>query len=245
MLYGITKNGARIRAHKDASAICPYCRGPLIPKCGEVVIHHWAHKEAKDCPYSSGTTYWHYEWLVNFDDLADKGWEVEYFFKSVRFDAFNPQKKQAVEFQRSVDLDYAGTKISLCAAEGIRLFWLISPLLFENFIYTRNFMNRKGHCLFAQRACRRKIDSFFDSFLGKDNVIFAIDFRKKDNLPKYVCDEVDYVGWYSHYDAKIGYRQDHRMTPGIYVIRQAPHIRKRRWRNRTTLFLDYKKSHFS
>ena len=72
MLYGITKNGARIRAHKDASAICPYCRGPLIPKCGEVVIHHWAHKEAKDCPYSSGTTYWHYEWLVNFDDLADK-----------------------------------------------------------------------------------------------------------------------------------------------------------------------------
>lgn len=245
MLYGITDNGTRIRAHKDATAICPHCRGPLVPKCGEVVIHHWAHKEAKNCPYSSGTTYWHYEWLVNFDDLAEKGWEVEYFLKSVRFDAFNAQKKQAVEFQRLIDLDYARAKISLCESEGIKLFWLISPHLFKNFIYTRNFMGRRGHFLFALRACARKIDALFDSFLRADNVVFAIDFKEKDHLPSYVCSEVDFTGWCSHHEATSDFARDYRMSPGIYVIRDAPHIRKRRWRNRTTLFLDYRKSHFS
>jgi hypothetical protein len=245
MLYGIANNGTRIRAHRNACAACPHCRGPLIPKCGEIKIHHWAHKEAKSCPYSSGTTLWHYEWLVNFDDLAKDGWEVEYFFKSIRFDAFNPERKQAVEFQRSVDLDYARTKISLCRSEGVRLFWLISPHLFKNFIYARNFMNRKEHCLFALRACKRKIDTLFDSFLGTDNVVFAIDFREKDHLPSYVSREVHTTGWYLHYDATSGSMRDFRMTPGIYVVRQVPHIRKRGWRNRTTLFLEYRKSHFA
>lgn len=244
MLYGIANNGTRIRAHRNASAKCPYCRGPLIPKCGEIKIHHWAHKEAKDCPYSSGTTHWHYEWLVNFDNLAADGWQVEYFFKSIRFDAFNPGKKQAVEFQRLLDLDYAKTKISLCRSEGIRLFWLISPHLFKNFIYTKKFVNRKRHCLFALRACKRKIDALFDSFLGTDNVIFAIDFRKKDHLPGYVTDKVHPGGWYSYYAASDDLMRDHRMLPGIYVIRKVAQIRRRRWQNRTTLFLDYRKSHF-
>ncbi len=245
MLYGITNNGERIRAHKNTRALCPHCRGPLIPKCGQVKVHHWAHKEAKGCPYASGMTHWHYEWLENFDNRATDGWEVEYFFKSIHFDAFNPEKMQAVEFQRSVDLDSVETKMSLCRSEGVRLFWLMSPRLFKNFIYTRNFKRRRGHTLFAQQARERKIDSLLDRYLDTDGVVFAIDFRQESNLPKYVSDEVRPSGWYSHDDAAAGYVKDLRMSTGIYVIRQAPHFNRRRWRKRTTLFLEHRKSHFS
>jgi len=245
MLYGITNDGERILPCKDVKSLCPHCRGPLIPKCGQIKIHHWAHKESKGCPYSSSMTHWHYEWLVNFDNLAGDGWEVEYFFNTIRFDAFNTKMMQAVEFQRLVDLDYIKTKISICRNEGIKLFWLISPHLFENFVYTKNFMGKKGHILFALRACKRRIDALLDNFLGEDNVIFSIDFRKKAYLPKYVTDSFDISGCFFYEEASMSRRKDHQMPTGIYVIQKVPQFNQYRWQKRTTLFLNHKKSHFS
>ena len=85
MVYGMADNGERVVARKGTNALCPHCRGPLIAKCGQILVHHWAHKEAKGCPYASGMTFWHYEWLRNFDSLKESGWEVEYFLDSIAF----------------------------------------------------------------------------------------------------------------------------------------------------------------
>ena len=246
MLYGITNDGQRIPPCKDARALCPHCRGPLIPKCGQIKIHHWAHKESKGCPYSSySMTHWHYEWLVNFDNLAENGWKVEYFFNTIRFDAFNPEKMQAVEFQRLVDLDYIKTKNSICRNEGIKLFWLISPHLFKNFVYTKNLMGKKGHILFALRAGKRRIGIVLDNFLGDDNIIFSIDFKKEAYLPKYVTDSVHTDGGFLYEEVSVSRRKYHQMPTGIYVVQEIPHFYRHYWQKRTTLFLNHKKSHFS
>lgn len=247
MLYAVTNDVQKIRPHKNVRGLCPHCRGPLIPKCGQIKIHHWAHKEAKGCPYSSGMTPWHYGWLERFDNHPQDGWEVEYFFNSIRFDAFNPKKMQAVEFKRSIDLEYIKTKISICRNEGIKLLWLISPHPFKNFVYTENFMRKKGHVLFALRNCKRRIDVLPDKFLGDDNTVFLIDFREQAYLPRYVTDSIDIGGGLWYKDTSVSRKEVHPMPTGIYVIQEPPQTdlyRSRRWLT-TTLFLDQKKSHFS
>ena len=247
MLYAVTNDGQRIRPCKDTRGLCPHCRMPLIPRCGRIKIHHWAHKEAKGCLYSFGMTPWHYQWLAEFDNHPQDGWEVEYFFNSIRFDAFNPKRMQAVEFQRSVDLDYIETKISICRNEGIKLFWLISPHLFKNFVYTRDFMGVKGHVIFALRRGKRRIDVLLDNFLRDDNTAFLVDFRKQASLPIYVTDSIDIRGCYLCQDTSMGRGKVHQMPTGIYVIQEAPQtdLYRSRWWLTTTLFLDYRKSHFS
>ena len=243
MLYGMAKDGHRIAAAKGVRASCPHCRGPLIPKCGQIKIHHWAHRESKDCPYATGMTSWHYEWLQNFDDLGESGWEVEYFLDSIRFDAFNPEKKQAVEFQRTVDLEHIKTKVSICANKGIKLFWLMSPRLFQNFVYTGDFLGDRRHVLFSLRACKRKITALLDAFMGR--IAFSIDFTKETCLPKYAATRVDTLAWFFHEEITPGQTKKSYMPTGIYVIKEIPCIKHPRWRNRTALFLDRRESRSS
>jgi competence CoiA-like predicted nuclease len=38
-------NNKRIEAIKGAKGECLFCGSELIAKCGEVYIHHWAHKK--------------------------------------------------------------------------------------------------------------------------------------------------------------------------------------------------------
>lgn len=247
MLYGITNNSTRIRAQKGAAAVCPHCRGPLTAKCGQIKIHHWAHKAAKSCLYSSGMTAWHYGWLDRFDNHPQPGWEIEYFHKSIRFDAFNTQEMWAVEFQRSIDVDYIRTKVSICRSEGIKLFWLISPDPFKNFVYTDNFMQRNGHVLFARRKCRRRIDVLLEDFLGRDDTALLIDFREQTSLPRYATDCVDIMGGLCCTDTSVGSEEAHPMPTGIYALVRPPQTALCRCHPRfaTTLFLEQKNSWFS
>jgi len=56
-----------VRATTAARASCPQCRATVIAKCGEHVIHHWAHKSSEDCDaWSEGETAWHLEWKQRF-----------------------------------------------------------------------------------------------------------------------------------------------------------------------------------
>lgn len=44
-------------------AVCPGCRSPLIPKCGKIVIHHWAHESGADCDaWTEPESEWHRQW---------------------------------------------------------------------------------------------------------------------------------------------------------------------------------------
>ena len=86
MIYGLSENGERVSAKKNVEASCPGCKADLVPKCGPVKVHHWAHKEAKNCIYATGMTQWHYSWFIYFKDLSSEGWEIEYFNKSINIE---------------------------------------------------------------------------------------------------------------------------------------------------------------
>ena len=61
-------NDERIEASKGAKGVCPSCGSELIAKCGEIVIHHWAHKKKCDDYWWENETQWHRNWKNKFPD---------------------------------------------------------------------------------------------------------------------------------------------------------------------------------
>jgi hypothetical protein len=49
--------------NQPINPICPICKSPVIPKCGEINIHHWAHKNNLECDsFWEPETLWHRNW---------------------------------------------------------------------------------------------------------------------------------------------------------------------------------------
>ncbi|MBI0397795.1 competence protein CoiA [Cyclobacterium marinum] len=60
-------NGNRTKPRKGVKGICPGCLQPVIPKCGEQRIHHWAHIGDFVCnAFREAETEWHLSWKNNF-----------------------------------------------------------------------------------------------------------------------------------------------------------------------------------
>lgn len=66
MLLALSEN-TLIAPKKNTTGICPLCSGVVISKCGEINIHHWAHKQKEECDsWSEPETYWHKSWKEAF-----------------------------------------------------------------------------------------------------------------------------------------------------------------------------------
>jgi competence protein CoiA len=66
MQYALV-GGVRQRASPDARGICPQCENPVIARCGDVMVWHWAHVSCFDCDsWSEGETPWHVGWKGRF-----------------------------------------------------------------------------------------------------------------------------------------------------------------------------------
>lgn len=60
-------NGQRLEAKPDLSGECPSCGKPMVAKCGEVRVWHWAHKGTRCCdPWWESETAWHRAWKDEF-----------------------------------------------------------------------------------------------------------------------------------------------------------------------------------
>lgn len=63
MMFGVDEHGRRATATPDGRATCPACGGPLVPKCGPIVVDHWAHRSTADCdPWAEPISEWHLAW---------------------------------------------------------------------------------------------------------------------------------------------------------------------------------------
>ena len=68
MLYAYDKNYQRISATPQQRAICPYCKGGMIAKCGEINIWHWAHIADYRCDaWQETESLWHLMYKKYFD----------------------------------------------------------------------------------------------------------------------------------------------------------------------------------
>ena len=87
----------RIEASRGAKGICPCCGNDLVAKCGEINIHHWAHKKRCDDYWWENETEWHRNWknefpkewqeIIQYDESGEKhiadvktsnGWVIEF-----------------------------------------------------------------------------------------------------------------------------------------------------------------------
>jgi hypothetical protein len=60
-------NGQREEAQANLSGECPGCGTPLVAKCGEVRVRHWAHQGHRLCdPWWENETEWHRAWKDQF-----------------------------------------------------------------------------------------------------------------------------------------------------------------------------------
>lgn len=60
-------NGVKEQATNGATGQCLNCGSDLVAKCGEVRIHHWAHKGNRNCdPWWENETEWHRLWKSCF-----------------------------------------------------------------------------------------------------------------------------------------------------------------------------------
>ncbi len=63
MMYARIVDGSVSVALKGVAGVCPSCGKPMTPKCGDLKVHHWAHRGKRDCdPWFEGETAWHMGW---------------------------------------------------------------------------------------------------------------------------------------------------------------------------------------
>lgn len=65
-------HGVRSEAQPKLRGVCPACGNETISKCGDIVVHHWAHSKSKECDkWWESESNWHRDWK----DLFPKEWQ--------------------------------------------------------------------------------------------------------------------------------------------------------------------------
>ncbi len=60
-------NGQRLEAQPGLSGECRGCRRPMVAKCGQIKMLHWAHSGRRVCdPWWENETEWHRTWKAHF-----------------------------------------------------------------------------------------------------------------------------------------------------------------------------------
>lgn len=66
MFWALNEN-EKVRAIPNIKAVCPICKGQVIPKCGRIKIWHWAHQNNFECDsWSEPESEWHINWKNEF-----------------------------------------------------------------------------------------------------------------------------------------------------------------------------------
>jgi competence protein CoiA len=103
-------NDERQEAQPNLFGLCPTCSRPMIAKCGEIKIWHWAHRASRLCdPWWENETEWHRAWKNQFpvswqevvlkaengekhiaDVKTDYGWVIEFQHSYIK-----PEERQS------------------------------------------------------------------------------------------------------------------------------------------------------
>ena len=91
----------RQEAKPGLSGVCPGCGKPMVAKCGEIRIWHWAHPQRSHCdPWWEGETEWHRNWKDRFpadwQEIVHRAENGEHHIADVRTD-----RGWVLEFQHS------------------------------------------------------------------------------------------------------------------------------------------------
>ena len=70
MQFGIDEHNERIKpSFSGQKATCPYCKGIIVGKCGEIYVWHWQHQQDRECDlWQEHETDWHRSWKGKFPE---------------------------------------------------------------------------------------------------------------------------------------------------------------------------------
>lgn len=111
MKFALVK-GTRQEAQPKLSGECPGCGGPVLARCGDNRVWHWAHKSRRKCDqWWENETQWHRDWKGQFPDdwqevvhhadngerhiadvKTDTGWVIEF-----QHSCINSEERQSRE----------------------------------------------------------------------------------------------------------------------------------------------------
>lgn len=168
------RTGFRIPATPDAQAKCPICRQPVIPKCGEVIAWHFAHRgDDGDCDhFGEGETAWHLGWKR----LAPQE-NVEVVVENHRADIVSPSGRVVVELQHSpISVNMIREREAFYTSRFKYLVWLVDVQDVAKNIH-RKEPNEYGEMLCSWRWAKKsyvKAESPIFLDLGPDKSLLRI-----------------------------------------------------------------------
>lgn len=128
MKYSFVKN-EKVEAFPKGRGNCIFCNGETIAKCGLIKMHHWAHKNLKQCDtWWENETEWHRRWKSYFP----KEWQ-----EVVHFDEETGEKHIAdVKTDKGIVLEFQNSPMSIKELESRENFyktmlWVINGTNFE------------------------------------------------------------------------------------------------------------------
>lgn len=201
MLLALSENNL-IAPLKNKTAKCPLCKLEVIAKCGEINIHHWAHKENEGCDsWSEPETYWHKSWKESFP-IHTREVVIEKYEKKHFADLFT-DKKIVIELQNSpIGSD---TIIEREKFYGKRLLWVINGGRFRDHIKIYN--NEKTIDIVKKRNPKypyKEIylsDEDINEYLGTDEEFrfswkYPIRSWENSKRPVFLDINEDYILWF-------------------------------------------------
>jgi competence protein CoiA len=139
MRYGLL-NGEKVEAQKGLkNVLCPCCELPLIPKCGKIMIHHWAHQTKKHCDnWWEPETEWHRKWKNHFRPE---------FQEVVCFDPVTGEKHIAdIKLPNGLVIEFQNSPISydeMRSREAFygKMIWVVNAAKFHSHFQTSDLLN--------------------------------------------------------------------------------------------------------
>ena len=123
-------NNQRVEAQKGMKGICPVCQQPVIAKCGQIKVNHWAHSKSSHCDkWWESETEWHRAWKNHFpeewqevitydektgekhiaDIKTDQGFVIEFQHSHIKPE----EQKSREEFYKNMIWVVDGTRLKL------------------------------------------------------------------------------------------------------------------------------------
>jgi len=118
-------SGAKIIPTPKARGVCFCCEREMVSKCGEIKLHHWAHKSLQGCDHWwENETEWHRKWKDRFPvDWQEVVKRDAHSGEKHIADVYNPAKDLTIEFQNS---PIKGQEIQAREKFYKRMLWLLN-----------------------------------------------------------------------------------------------------------------------
>ena len=107
-------------------ALCPCCRAPVIAKCGDIKIWHWAHLNADCDPWHEPETEWHRAWKNAFpkecQEIAVQNHRADVIYRNHVFEFQHSSISQQEIYEREM----------FWLNQFDQMFWIIDASEFAN-----------------------------------------------------------------------------------------------------------------